>query len=323
MNSLRNHWNHFWFEAAAPDNLGLCRIILFGTMFLYYVFAPWLFPEWGYHQNFVPWASVSRALWSPAWLMSVLHLAPASPAVLEAIQFVWRLALLLSCIGLFTRISTAISLAFGVYLFGIPAGFGRIHHTEQVLVLAFLAMAFSRCGDAWSIDALVRKRKTSAAPAPPAMSGEYTWPIRMIWVVIVLIYFSAGISKARHSGFAWINSETMRNYLIWHSYHVTVVDPLTSWGPALARSAIVSRLLAVFGMGIELALPIALFSKRARWLLVPSVAAMQISIALLMGPNFYPILVCQLLWVPWDRVVAYFTRPRAAASGDPVLQPGA
>ena len=55
MTSLRKHWNRFWFEAASPDNLGLCRIILFGTMFLYYVLTPRLFPSWGYREDFAPW----------------------------------------------------------------------------------------------------------------------------------------------------------------------------------------------------------------------------------------------------------------------------
>ena len=309
MTSLRKHWNRFWFEAASPDNLGLCRIILFGTMFLYYVLTPRLFPSWGYREDFVPWGSVSRAFWSPVWLMSVLHLPPASTQVLEAMQIVWRAALLLGCIGLFTRVSTAISFAFGLYLFGVPVSFGRIHHMEHVLIFSFLIMAFSRCGDAWSIDALIRKARARAIQEPPVMSGEYTWPVRMIWVVIALIYFAAGVSKLRHSGFEWIDSDTMRNFLISHSYHSTVADPLTSWGLAMARTVKTPRLLAACGMILELALPIALFSRRSRYMLVPSVAAMQFGIAVLLGPNFYQIILCQLLWVPWDRVIAQVTRP--------------
>src|SRR5579864_2229064 len=105
---------------------------------------------------------------------------------------------------------------------------------EHVLVFSFLIMAFSRCGDAWSIDALIRKwrsNKTHSPVDPAGMSGEYTWPVRMIWVVITLIYFAAGVSKVRHSGFEWVTGDTMRYILIWHSYHTANTDPLTHWGP--------------------------------------------------------------------------------------------
>jgi len=311
MNSLRKRWNHFWFEAASPDNLGLCRILLYGLMFLYYVLTPWLFPSWGYHEDFVLWGSVSHAFWKPVWLMSVLHLLPASTPVLEVLQAVWRTALALSCIGLFTRVSTATSFVLGFYLFGVPVSFGRIHHQEHILIFSFLIMAFSRCGDAWSVDALIRKARAGTAQRSEVASGEYTWPVRMIWVVIALTYFAAGFSKLRHSGFDWINSDTMSYFLTSRYYYTSDADPLTSWGLVMGRGVIMPRLLAASGMLLELALPIALFSRRSRWILVPGVAAMQTGIAVLMGPNFYQMILCQLLWVPWDRVVARVTRQRA------------
>ena len=312
MTWLRNRWNHFWFEAASPDNLGLCRIILYGVMFLFYVLTPRLFPSWGYLQDFAPWGSVSRVFWRPVWLFSLLHLPLVSTQALAVMQIVWRAALLLSCIGLFTRISTAISFALGLYLFGVPASFGKIHHMDHVLIFAFLIMAFSHCGDAWSIDALIRKARVGASREPSVTSGEYTWPVRMIWAVMAMIYFAAGVSKVRHSGFEWINSDNMSIFLISHAYHIANAEPLTSWGPVLARGVWIPRLMAASAMTLELTLPFALFSRPARRVLVPGVAAIQFGIALLMGPNFYQLILCQLLWVPWDRVVAWVTRPSEA-----------
>jgi hypothetical protein len=318
MTSLRRQWNHFWFEAASPDNLGLCRIVLFGTMFLYYTLMPSLFPSWGYLEDFVPWGSVSRAFWNPVWLMAVLHLPAASTQVLGTMQIIWRAALLLSCIGLFTSISTAISFAFGLYFCGMEVSFGKIHHMDHVLIFSFLIMAFSRCGDAFSVDSWIRKPRAAAIQEPPAMSGEYTWPIRLIWVVIALIYFAAGVSKLRHSGFEWIDSDTMSHYLISHQYHISAADPLSSWGAALARRAMIPRLLAATSLILELAMPIALFSRRSRWVLVPGAAAMQFGIAVLMGPPFYQLILCQLLWVPWDRVLAQVAHRSEARHRYPV-----
>jgi predicted DCC family thiol-disulfide oxidoreductase YuxK len=323
MTTLRKRWDRFWFEGASADNLGLCRIILFGTMFLFYVFTPRLFPSWGYHEDFTLWGPVSRVFWRPVWLMSVLHLPPASTQVLEIIQFVWRAALAFSCIGLFTRISTATSFILGIYLFGIPVSFGKIHHQEHVLIFTFFIMAFARCGDAWSIDNLIRKAKAGAIQQPTVVSAEYTWPVRLIWVVIALTYFAAGISKLRHSGLDWINSDNMSYFLTSSYYHIADAEPFTSWGLQIARSAIMSRIFAGMGVFLELSMIFTLFSRRSRWVLVPSVAAMQFGIAAMMGPNFYQMIICQLLWVPWDRVVAQTTRPNKARQKYTVLYDGA
>jgi hypothetical protein len=76
MKSILQRWNHFWFEPVAPDNLGLCRIILYGSMFLFYVFTPRLFKSWGWHEDFALWGNVSRVFWSPVWLLATLHLPP-------------------------------------------------------------------------------------------------------------------------------------------------------------------------------------------------------------------------------------------------------
>jgi hypothetical protein len=179
---------------------------------------------------------------------------------------------------------------------------------DHVLIFCFAIMVFSRCGEALSVDAWIHRARTGAIPDPPVASGEYTWPIRMIWVVMALIYFAAGVSKLRHSGFEWIDSDTMSHFLISHQYHISSADPLTAWGSVLARSALIPHLLAATGLILELAQPIALFSRRSRWILIPGIAGMQFGIAVLLGPPFYQLILCQLLWVPWDRVLARAAR---------------
>jgi predicted DCC family thiol-disulfide oxidoreductase YuxK len=302
--SIGQYWNRFWFEPSSADNLGLCRILLYGSMFLFYVLSPLLFRSWGYHADFALWGNVSTAFWSPVWLFAVLHIPPLTMGALIVMQFIWRLALALSCVGLYTRVSTAVSFVLGTYLIGLPNNFGKIHHLDQLLVWVFLAMAFSRCGDAWSFDALLRKARAKTPGAlDPIPSGEYTWPVHLIWVISVMVYVEAGASKLRHSGISWVTSATMRNYLLRSFYHVSDAEPLTSWGLFFAKSLWLSSALAAVALFFEIGILIALFSRRSRWILVPGVVGMQAGIALLMGPNFYQMILCQALWVPWDRVV--------------------
>ena len=305
MKSLGQRWNRFWFEPASADNLGLCRILLYGSMLAFYVLSPLLFKSWGWHQDFSLWGNVSRAFWNPVWLFQVLHLPQLSTGPLIVMQSAYRLALLLSCVGLLTRASTAASFILAAYLFGLPNNFGKIHHLDQLLLWVFMVMAFSRCGDAWSIDALIRKARAKAinAATEPVPSGEYTWPVHLIWVISAMVYVEAGASKLRHSGIQWITTPTMQNYLLQAYYHVSDSEPLSSWGLFFARSDWLSRVLAGTSLLFELGIIIALFSRRSRWILVPGVVLMQTGIAFLMGPNFYQMIMCQALWVPWDRVV--------------------
>jgi hypothetical protein len=32
--TFRQGWEHYWFEAEAPDNLGICRILFFASLCL-------------------------------------------------------------------------------------------------------------------------------------------------------------------------------------------------------------------------------------------------------------------------------------------------
>jgi predicted DCC family thiol-disulfide oxidoreductase YuxK len=308
MESLRKKWTSFWFEPATADNLGLARILLFGSMAVFYIVTPYLFPTWGWHETFSEWGGVSHVFWKPIWLFRTLHLPQLSVNELVLMDAVWKVSLIFSAVGLFTRFSNAVAFILCVYLFGLANNFGKTHHLDILLLWSFLIMTVSRCGDSWSLDRLRKTARTGSGPGSetPVVSGEYTWPIRMIWVVMAMIYFEAGCSKARHSGIGWITGGVMSFFLQRAQYHITDAEPLTNWGLAIARHNWSGELFALMGMGLELTYPLALFSKRLRWPLVTGGMMMQIGIAVLMGPNFYQMIICQFLWLPLDKIVYWF-----------------
>jgi predicted DCC family thiol-disulfide oxidoreductase YuxK len=305
MKSLSQKWDHFWFEPATADNLGLARILVFGSMAIFYFTTPYLFPAWGWHETFNEWGGVSSVFWKPIWLFRSLHLPLLSVQAISVMDAVWKLSLVLGAIGLFTRSSAAVAFILSVYLFGLPNNFGKTHHLEILLLWAFLIMTFSRCGDSWSVDRLIKTARSGTGPGsePPKVSGEYTWPIRLIWVTMSMIYFEAGVSKLRHSGIEWVTGDAMSFFLLRAQYHVTDAEPLANWGLWMVRHPWASHLLAGMGLSLELSYPLALFSKRLRWIIMPSGMMMQAGIAVLMGPNFYQMMLCQLIWLPLDKIV--------------------
>jgi hypothetical protein len=297
MSSMRQRWENFWFEPASPDNLALCRIVFFGILFLFYL----------RYEDFSAWVTVSDAFWRPTWFFREFHLPLLPSLAVVALQDIWKLALLLSCVGLFTRASTVVSFVLGAYLLCLPHNFGKVHHYDAVLVFALLFMALSRCGDRRSLDHVIHdaRRHNDSSGDAPLLSGEYTWPVRAIWVMMSLIFFAAGVSKVRHSGFGWIFDDSMAIWLVQHQYHIANTDPFLSWGPYLAHYIWIPRLLGAASLIFEIGYPIALLSRRVGWIFVVGAALMQLGIHALLGPSFEQEMICNVFWVPWDRVAAY------------------
>ena len=286
----RERWMRFWFEPTEPTNLGISRVLFFGALFFYFLL-----------QDFSRWGGVSEVFWMPTAFFKGLHLPLLSPAQIFFLQTVWKIALLLSCLGWATRLSTLASFMLGIYLLGLPHNFGKTHLFDAMVVFTLGVLALSCCGHAWSVDRLIqaaRKEKNE----PVRRSGEYTWPIRTIGFVMSLIFFAAGVSKLRHSGVAWFASDNMATILIQQNYHISNADPLTPWGLYLAQNRWLSRGIAFVTVFLELGYPLAMFNGRARWIFVPGIFLMLAGIRIVMGPTFELFMICQLFWIPWGRL---------------------
>jgi hypothetical protein len=281
-------WERYWFEPSSPVDLGIARSLFYLGVLLGYAADR---PD--------AWGSVDRLYWMPIPSFEWLHLTPASPSVLGVLHRVWQLSLLLSALGLFGRFSMGVAAALGFYLLGLPHNFGHTFHFDATLVLAMIVLAFSRATDAYSLDQRLANR---ASPRHVPPSGEYTWPIRLIWMLVAVVFFAAGVSKLRHGGMEWVFSSNMSLVLTKALYHVSDADPLTTIGLWIARHEWLSRMLAAFALLTELGFCLAPFSRRARIVLVPLSIALLLGIRTLMGPTFGGFLVVNVFWVPWQRV---------------------
>ncbi len=284
MRPLPFSWNRFWFEPSAPTDLGVSRLLFFAGLLGMYWF-----------EDFSAWGRVSRAFWMPLPVFERLHLAPLGEDHLAVLQVIWRLSLLTSAIGLQTAASMWVAFVLGFYLLGLPHNFGHTFHFDALLVIAMGVLACSRAGDAMSVDARLAGRHR-------APSGDYTWPVRTIWVAMALVFFAAGLAKLRYGGLAWIFSQNMSIVLTRAAYHVSDADPITGAGLWLASHPWLSHAVAAMTVVIELGFAIALFSRRARLVMVPAAFAMLVGIRVLMGPTFGGFLIANVFWVPWSVV---------------------
>src|SRR3954462_1053316 len=240
-------WKRFWFEPATPTNLGVARCMFFLGLTLFYL-----------PHDFSGWGSVSPSLYQPIWLFDRLGMPVLSEDVLNIIQIIWKVALFCSAIGLMTRSSLFIAALLGTYLLGLGHNFGQTYHFDAILVLAFWILAFSRAGDAWSIDAMRRAARSGDARAPQP-SSEYQWPVQLILVALSLVFFAAGFAKLRASGLQWITSDHLSILLDRVQYHISDAEPVLPWGSTVARIPFAAKLMAITTIVFETGYPIALF----------------------------------------------------------------
>jgi hypothetical protein len=285
-------WNHFWFEPGPAAALGICRMLFFGTLLL-----------WQWPHDFSPWGAYSSVFWMPIWLFDTLRVPLLPASTIVAVQTIWKAALFFAAIGLFTRAAMAVAFVFGIYLMGLPHNFGQTQHFDTLVVFASGALAVSRAADAWSMDAWIASLRQPASVNRPD-DGEYTWPIRFVWVAMAMIFCAAGISKLRHSGLDWIFSDNLALLLQRQQYHVSDGEPWTNWGLWVARHPWVARSMAASAVAAETLYPLALFSRTARRILVPAGLLFLIGIRALMGPTFEQFMLCYVFWIPWRSVLS-------------------
>jgi hypothetical protein len=289
---MRSEWDRYFFSPSDPTDLCVGRIVFYSLAFLYY--APQDFSEWG---------TVAAEFWMPTAFFRVLHLPVLGPEAITLVEILWKTSLALAAAGLWTRWAMLVSFAGSFYLLGLPHNFGQTQHFDTLVVIVAGILAASRAGDAWSLDALRRAAPFgSPALASDLPKGEYRWPVRAIWVTTALVFFAAGVSKLRHSGLTWIFSDHLAILLVRHQYYVSDGEPLTAWGPIIASYPWAARALAAVAVLTEVLYPLALFSTRARMLLVPAGVGFLVGIRFLMGPTFEPFVICNMFWVPWEWV---------------------
>lgn len=174
-------------------------------------------------------------------------------------------------------------------------------------------LALSRAGDAFSIDAWLRRRKGEPPPGP---SGEYTWPIRFVWVSMGVLYFCAGYSKLAFTGLDYYDPEIMRANLLRVQFFAHQIR-FTDWAEGIAQVPWMCSAMSVGALLLELTFPLALISVWARRMIVPAMFLGHIGIAVVLGPRFFQFLAVYVFWVPWDRLVGLGADSPAVERGQP------
>ena len=137
--------------------------------------------------------------------------AAANAGGMLTLKTLMVVSLLLSTAGFLTVISTKTSLLLVVFYQGLLRSFGHFNHDEMLAVYFLVVLAFTPCGDAFSIDSRLGRTKKER----PAFA--YAYPILLMQLLLAWTYFSSALIKLRVAGWKYLSPDNLPALAIFHS----------------------------------------------------------------------------------------------------------
>lgn len=283
MTRLAVWWDRAWFAPTQPLALAVFRIA-FGLLWLDILVSS--FPNWMRFygaDGIVPFA----------WLGETYFARPSLLAVSSGEGYSWAFywsalaAGVAFTIGYRTRVATVVLFLAVISMINRTPS---ITHGEDLVSRQLLFFAcFASLGDAWSVDAWLRRRSGLPDPRPGSI-----WPLRLMQISTTFVYLFSTPAKPADD-VAWIDGSAI--YYVMASYN---------WGrfPALAPLFYSGPLSALMSWGtlvIEGSFPFLVWSRRTRPYTLAALAGLHTGISLLTNNVFnfnLVMLTSLLLFVP-------------------------
>ena len=216
-----------------------------------------------------------------------------TPSAMVLLKTVMVLSLLLSTAGFLTVVSTKTSFLLVLFYQGLLRSFGHFNHDEMLAVYYLAVLAFTPCGDAFSLDSRIAKARRER----PAFA--YAYPILLMQLLMAWSYFSSALIKLRVAGLKYLSPDNLPALAIFHSLdnlHDTHFQ-LAFWLPQVKTWLPFAVALVLIW---EVAFPLAVFWRRVRWWILVFGILFHISTLLLMNIFFPHQLAMYLIFVNWD-----------------------
>lgn len=283
--------NRHSFFGTAADRVDLA---VFRAIFFIFFAANFSVPNVVWFSSLPPDLRVA-----PPWMGWILRHLPIN----ESLAWIASVSLVVCCyaaaLGLFTRVSAWMCLVLGWYVLGIPQFYGKINHSHHLLWFAAI-LAASPCADVLSVDAIrsVWKRADAGVVGRPAPSRAYALPLRFVWLLLGVIYFTGGFWKIRNAGYQWAFSENPKAMLYnkWME--------LGGWRPLfrIDHYPLLYHLGAAATVVFELSFIVLIVFPATRFLAPLGGLIFHAVTNLFMKLSFWILWGCYAAFVPWDRI---------------------
>lgn len=291
-------WPDCWAGTATPAALGGVRLLTFALLLysLSRVRSPVgeLLPD---------------LMRRPNWLLRALDgLLPgfanlrADPAFHHGMVVCAGILAAAAAAGLLTRFAVPAAAAACLLVGAVQREYFQPGHPFLVALQIAVALSFMPCGDGFSMDRLIRRRRGADASGdddPRPVYGRCRFVCRLL---LAAPYLASGLWKLRDGGLFWWQADNMRQII----YHGSLEGNSSDFRLGLLlRSAPdwVPALLGLSALTVEVAFVAALFHRSSRMILPAAAVVMHVGILLLQNILFLDMLVLQSLFV--DRWPAF------------------
>ncbi len=264
-------------ERLAALRIGLAAVLLVDVLTTYLPHAGDFFGRDSLGRpGLFPW------LWAPwRWTWSLLR-DVEDPTVLRAALVVWAAVAAGLLVGWQTRLCAAAAWVLSTSFAALNPNIDNAGDTVRTIALFYLMLC--PCGAAWSLDA--RRR-----PGPVLV---YPWPLRLLFLQMVFIYFCNGVHKA--TGRDWPAGDSL--------YYVLGDLTLARWSYAqVPLPYALTRVLTWLVLSWELSFPLLVCWRPLRRVALVFGAAFHLGIGLSMELGGFPwyMLCLYLPLLPWER----------------------
>lgn len=321
MRSWLQRLDHHWFAPARLADLALMRIVLVGLQ-LILLLTPALSDGVGICLGCYPAYQVALTKLAPDQYLPIpalkVLLLPfgwgvrPDPMFLQAVWLAAVVTGFCGLIGLYARPSLLVFAAANTLLVAHAYSYHEAHHPEALITIAFWALALSPSAAVWSVDNLRdRIRYSVSAMRFQPKSDEIQesplarWPLRLMQWLLVMSYFSAGISKLLNGGLQWFNGYTLA-YLMGKD----AVERGAALGVWLSGQIPLLRVLSVVAVATELGFAGAVLLPRFTWLFLLAGAGLHTAIYLTQKAPFPQFIALYVVFI--EALRAYPPWPRTA-----------
>jgi hypothetical protein len=241
LRQIADAWNKFWFTPASPVPIALFRIFL-GIILLQDVILMRL-PDWRIYyveHSIIPVGDMMSIWWKHDPHIDLMLLLPPGDYWQLAFLCVYTLFVVFITIGLFTRFSCLVAWLMNESMF--THLIMNLCGADVFCELGLIFLACSRCGDALSVDNLIRafradwRKEGFRPPLAPQ------WALRIVQVQLSIAYFICGLAKV--TGSQWIDGTA----LYWVSRYEDLLRFPVPW---LYENFLVTKLLTWFTLVFE------------------------------------------------------------------------
>jgi hypothetical protein len=211
------------------------------------------------------------------------------------LQFIAVLGLAGAAIGVMPRLCCFVSALLLYHLAPLETIYWTAAPYQRgftISVLALFTLSLSPCGDALRLGKFLSTDTSSI----------YCWPLRLIQLYLAQTYVFSGYAKLYRVGWRWLEPENLRSWFLLFSQQDQVRRLGTAFntvGPWIADHWLLCLVAGWYGVLINLCFISTVFSRRARWVLVPDAAFFHVVV--LLSLNIFWLNTPQLLvFVNWQ-----------------------